>query len=53
VDEFTVVHPHSEIHSPAAAFGVLKLTLKQNGYDWQFIPITGGTFTDSGSGSCH
>jgi hypothetical protein len=33
--------------------GVLKLTLRPNGYDWQFIPVAGDTFTDGGSGSCH
>lgn len=35
------------------AFGVLKLTLKPKGYDWEFIPEQGKTFTDSGSDSCH
>jgi hypothetical protein len=35
------------------AFGVLKLTLRPNGYDWQFVPEQGKTFTDSGSGACH
>ena len=34
-------------------FGVMKLTLKPNGYDWQFVPQAGKTFTDSGSGTCH
>ncbi len=34
-------------------FGVLKLTLHATGYDWQFIPAAGGSFTDSGSASCH
>jgi acid phosphatase type 7 len=34
-------------------FGVLKLTLHPTSYDWQFVPIAGGTFTDSGSGACH
>ncbi|HZM21148.1 MAG TPA: DUF4832 domain-containing protein [Anaerolineales bacterium] len=33
-------------------FGVLKLTLHANSYDWQFIPIAGQTFTDSGTGNC-
>jgi acid phosphatase type 7 len=37
----------------ATAFGVLKLTLKPMGYDWEFIPEAGKTFTDSGSDSCH
>ncbi len=34
-------------------YGVLKLTLSANGYDWRFIPIAGQTFTDAGSGACH
>jgi hypothetical protein len=44
--------PNSEVRD-ATAFGVLKLTLKPGGYDWQFIPEAGKTFTDSGSGICH
>ena len=34
-------------------FGVLKMVLHQNSYDWQFVPISGQTFTDSGSTACH
>jgi len=33
-------------------FGVLKLTLGSGTYSWQFVPA-GGSFTDSGSGTCH
>jgi acid phosphatase type 7 len=44
--------PNSELRD-TTAFGVLKLTLKPNGYDWQFIPESGKSFTDSGSGKCH
>ncbi len=33
-------------------FGVLKLTLKSGSYDWQFVPIEGQHFSDSGSGQC-
>jgi hypothetical protein len=33
--------------------GVLKLTLRRGGYNWQFVPAAGMTFTDSGSGVCH
>jgi acid phosphatase type 7 len=52
VDNFTVaIHPNSETR--AAVYGVLKLTLKRDRYDWQFIPIAGSTYTDSGSGTCH
>jgi acid phosphatase type 7 len=34
-------------------FGVLRLTLRPDGWDSQFIPVAGGTFTDDSSGSCH
>jgi peptidoglycan/xylan/chitin deacetylase (PgdA/CDA1 family) len=33
--------------------GVIRLTLHANGYDWTFLHDTDGTFTDSGSASCH
>ncbi len=33
-------------------FGVIKFTLHPNSYDWQFIPVAGGTFTDSGTAAC-
>ena len=33
--------------------GVLKITLHPGGYDWQFVPAAGFSFTDSGSGTCH
>jgi hypothetical protein len=36
-----------------AAFGVLKLTLGGGWYEWEFMPVAGETFTDSGSGVCH
>jgi len=49
---FGTPRPNSEIRN-ADAFGVLKLTLKPTGYDWQFVPEAGKTFTDSGSGNCH
>jgi hypothetical protein len=29
------------------------LTLHPGSYDWQFIPVAGSTFTDSGSATCH
>ena len=44
--------PNSEARK-AGTFGVLKLTLHAHSYDWQFIPVAGQTFTDSGTGSCH
>ena len=35
------------------AYGVLKLTLHPGRFDWQFLPVAGATFSDSGSGACH
>jgi hypothetical protein len=32
---------------------VLKLTLHPDGYDWEFLPEAGKTFTDKGTGTCH
>ena len=37
----------------ATTHGVLKLTLRADGYDWAFVPIAGKTFSDSGSGTPH
>jgi hypothetical protein len=48
---FSGTAPNSEVQSDAPA-GVLKLTLNATSYDWEFIPIAGETFTDSGSTSC-
>jgi hypothetical protein len=36
-----------------SAHGVLKLTLYVTGYAWEFIPVVGDSFTDSGSAMCH
>jgi VCBS repeat-containing protein len=52
---------HTAFNSPLAQnsvirnntdWGVLKLTLHPTSYDWEFIPIAGDTFTDSGSAIC-
>ena len=37
-------------YATATAFGILKLTLHAQGYDWQFAPESAGSFTDAGSG---
>ena len=34
-------------------FGIFKLTLHADSYDWVFLPIDGYTFTDSGTGAVH
>jgi len=43
---------NSEVRN-ADTFGVLKLTLHPNSYDWEFVPEAGKTFRDSGTGACH
>jgi hypothetical protein len=44
--------PNSQVRN-ASSYGVLKLTLHATSYDWQFLPASGSTFSDSGSGTCH
>ena len=48
----TLIIPNSEARI-SQVYGVLKLTLSDGAYSWQFIPVAGQTATDSGSGSCH
>ncbi len=43
---------NSEVRN-STAYGVLRLTLHPSTYDWQFLPVAGQTFADSGSGTCH
>ncbi len=49
--EFTHVRPNSEARG--AAWGVAMFTLNDGGYQWQFIPVDGASFTDAGAGTCH
>ena len=49
---FGTIQPNSEVRD-GTSYGVLKLTLHATSYDWQFVPVAGATFTDSGTGSCH
>ena len=48
---FSKIHPNSEARG--IAFGVLELSLRGDGYEWQFVPSEGDTYTDRGSGKCH
>ncbi|MBW3576739.1 MAG: metallophosphoesterase [Actinobacteria bacterium] len=36
-----------------ATYGVIVLTLRRDGYDWEYAPVAGGTFRDAGQGSVH
>ena len=44
--------PNSQVRN-AGTSGVLKLTLEDDSYEWDFIPQKGKSFRDSGSGRCH
>jgi chitodextrinase len=44
--------PNSELRVTGVR-GVLKLTLRAAGYDWQFLPVAGQVLQDTGTGSCH
>lgn len=37
----------------SSTFGVLQLSLHATSYSWQFVPVAGQTFTDSGTQACH
>ena len=44
--------PASEVREDSS-YGVLKLILYPDRYDWEFVPAAGYTFTDRGSTMCH
>jgi hypothetical protein len=46
-----VPRPNSEIRNNQG-WGVLRLTLRGDGYDWEFVPVGDSTFRDFGSASC-
>lgn len=50
--QFGATAANSQVRN-AGTFGVLQLTLHAHSYDWQFIPIAGSTYTDSGTQATH
>ena len=44
--------PNSEARN-ADSHGLLRLALHPSSYEWQFLPVQGRTFTDTGSEPCH
>jgi acid phosphatase type 7 len=48
---FPTVRPNSEARD-VSSLGILELTLGASGYGWRFVPAV-GSYTDSGTGSCH
>src|SRR6185503_13112408 len=51
-NSFGTTQPNSEVRR-SGVYGVLKLTLGTDTYQWQFVPVAGTTFNESGSGTCH
>ncbi len=49
--DFKFIQPNSEVRDHET-WGVIKMTLHSDSYDWEFIPMPGQTFTDSGSSPC-
>ena len=49
---FPSVAPNSEVRD-SDTHGVLKLLLYESRYEWEFIPVAGGVFRDSGGADCH
>ena len=37
----------------ASTLGVLEVTFHATSYDWQFVPVAGGSYSDAGTGNCH
>ncbi|HYT99126.1 MAG TPA: PKD domain-containing protein, partial [Gemmatimonadales bacterium] len=48
----TLIIPNSEVLI-SQVYGVLKLTLADGAYGWQFIPVAGQAASDSGTATCH
>ena len=44
--------PNTEVRA-TNIYGVLKLSLADGSYTWDFVPIPGVSFTDTGTGTCH
>ena len=47
----TIRRPNSEL--VFSGWGVLKLTLGEGSYQWEFVPTAAGALLDSGTGACH
>jgi alkaline phosphatase len=52
-DLYSPVMSAANTEANGHSFGVLKLTLADTGYQWEFVPVPGSAFTDRGLGQCH
>jgi acid phosphatase type 7 len=49
---FGATEPNSQVRN-ATTYGVLKIALSPRSYAWEFVPVEGESFTDSGHDRCH
>ena len=49
--DYRFIQPNSEVRN-SDTWGIIKFTLRPDGYDWEFLPIPGQTWTDKGSANC-
>jgi hypothetical protein len=49
---FGTMESNSQVRN-ANTYGVLKITLNPRSYAWEFVPVEGESFTDSGTTGCH
>lgn len=50
--DFKDIKTGSEVRNNTE-YGVLKLDLKPDSYNWKFLPAANGVFSDTGSATCH
>lgn len=48
----STIQPNSQRRA-TGIYGVMKFTLGNGTYAWNFLPIAGQSFTENGSGTCH
>jgi len=49
---FSTIQPNSQVHYNGS-WGILVLDLFPHSYSWQFVPVAGHTFTDTGTQATH
>jgi calcineurin-like phosphoesterase family protein len=49
---FGSIQPNSQARN-SDTFGVLTFTLHAQSYTWQFVPVAGKSYTDTGTTACH
>jgi hypothetical protein len=50
---YAIVAPQPGSEVRGSRWGVLKMTLRADSYDWEFVGVPSSGFTDRGSDRCH